>query len=96
MVLFAPMRALRGRVTGRNLGRSCHSWERTMARQFRTSCDWPHIPQPGLTTALDPRAERISGQAASVMATGGKPTFGLGDCFTGRAQRAEPGEKLRR
>ena len=45
MVLFTTILALRGRVTGRNLSRYCNYSERTMARQFRESFDWPDFHQ---------------------------------------------------
>ncbi len=43
MVLFATILALRERVTGRNLSRYCDYSERTIARQFRASFDWPEF-----------------------------------------------------
>jgi len=93
-VLFATILALRGRVTGRNLSRSCEYSERTIARQFRAPCDWPDFPPRVLTTALDPRSELLSAQAASFIPKSGKPTFGLGHCFTGCAGRAERGVEI--
>ena len=48
-VLFATILALRGRVTGRNLSRYCEYSERTIARQFRASFDWPDFHQRVLT-----------------------------------------------
>ena len=39
--LFATILALRGRVNFRNLSRYCDYCERTIARQFRRSFDWP-------------------------------------------------------
>ena len=51
-VLFATILALRGRVTGRNLSRYCEYSERTIARQFRASFDWPDFHQRVMTGRL--------------------------------------------
>ena len=91
IVLFTTILALRGRVTGRNLSRYCAYSERTIARQFRATFDWPEFHHRVLMTALDLRSELISAQDASFIAKSGKPTFDLGDCFNGCAHRAEPG-----
>ena len=91
MVLFTPILALRGRVTGRNLSRYCAYSERTIARQFREPFDWPDFHHRVLTAALDPRSELISAQDASFIPKSGKQTFGLGYFFNGCASRAEPG-----
>src|SRR5215207_9136878 len=80
-VLFATILALRGRVTMRNLSRYCEYSERTMARQFRGSFDWPNFHQRVLTAALDPRLELVSAQDASFIPKSGKHTFGLGHFF---------------
>jgi hypothetical protein len=94
MVLFATILALRGRVTGRNLGRYCDYSERTIARQFRASFDWPEFHQRVMTTVLDPGADLISVQDASFIPKSGKQTFGLGHFFNGCANRAERGLEL--
>jgi hypothetical protein len=94
MVWFTTILALRGRVTGRNLSRSCDYSERTIARQFRASFDWPEFHHRGMTTALDARSELISVQDAAFIAKSGKPTFGLGYFFNGCANRAEPGLEI--
>lgn len=94
VVLFATILALRGRVTGRNLSRYCEYSERTMARQFRASFDWPDFHQRVLTAALDPRSELISAQDASFLPKSGKQTFGLGHFFNGCASRAERGLEI--
>jgi hypothetical protein len=93
-VLFATILALRGRVTGRNLSRSCEYSERTIARQFRASFDWPDFHQRVMTRALDPRSELVSAQAASFLPKSGKHTFGLGHFFNGCASRAERGLEI--
>src|SRR3954471_5743705 len=90
-VLFATILALRGRVTGRNLSRYCDYSERTLARQFRASFDWPDFHQRVMTAALDPRSELISAQDASFIPKSGKQTFGLGHFFNGCTSRAERG-----
>jgi hypothetical protein len=54
-ILFATILALRGRVNFRNLSRYCDYCERTIARQFRRTFDWPAFHQRVLQTALDPR-----------------------------------------
>jgi len=87
MVLFATILALRGRVTGRNLSRYCDYSERTIARQFRASFDWPEFHHRMITAALDPRSELISAQDASFIPKSGKQTFGLGHFFNGGANR---------
>jgi len=93
-VLFATILALRGRVTGRNLSRYCAYSERTMARQFRTTCDWPDFHPRVMTAALDPRSELLSVQDASFIPKSGKQTFGLGHFFNGYASRAERGLEI--
>jgi hypothetical protein len=93
-VLLATILALRGRVTGRNLSRYCEYSERTMARQFRASFDWPDFPQRVRTRALDPRSELVSAQDASFLPKSGKHTFGLGPFFNGCASRAERGLEI--
>jgi IS4 transposase len=93
-VLFATILALRGRVPGRNLSRYCDYSERTMARQFRTTFDWPDFHQRVMTAALDPRSELISVQDASFIPKSGKQTFGLGHFFNGCASRAERGLEI--
>jgi hypothetical protein len=94
MVLFATILALRGRVTGRNLSRYCDYSERTIARQFRTSFDWPEFHQRVLMAALEPRAEVISVQDASFIPKSGKQTFGLGHFFNSCASRAARGLEI--
>ena len=93
-VLFATILALRGRVTGRNLSRSWEYAERTMARQFRASFDWPDFHQRVRTLALAPRSELVSAQDASFIPQSGKHTFGLGHFFNGCASRAERGLEI--
>jgi hypothetical protein len=93
-VLFATILALRGRVTGRNLSRYCDYSERTIARQFRVSFEWPEFHQRVMTTVLDPGAELISVQDASFLPKSGKQTFGLGHFFNGCTNRAERGLEL--
>ena len=93
-VLFATILALRGRVTGRNLSRYCQYSERTMARQFRATFDWPDFHQRVMTEALDPRSELVSAQDASFIPKSGKYTFGLGHFFNGCASRAERGLEI--
>jgi hypothetical protein len=93
-VLFATILALRGRVTCRNLSRYCQYSERTIARQFRATFDWPDFHQRVMTAALDPRAELISAQDASFLPKSGKQTFGLGHFFNGCASRAERGLEI--
>src|ERR1700750_2622391 len=78
MVLFTTILALRGRVTGRNLSRYSDYSERTIARQFRATFDWPEFHQRVMTTALDPCSALISVQDASFIPKSGKLTFGLG------------------
>ena len=94
IVLFATILALRGRVTGRNLSRYCDYSERTIARQFRASFDWPEFHHRMITAALDPRSELISAQDASFIPKSGKQTFGLGHFFNGCANRAEQGLEI--
>jgi hypothetical protein len=94
VVLFTTILALRGRVTFRNLSRYCGYPERTLARQFRRSLDWPAFPQRVMTAALDPRSELLSVQDASFIPKSGKQTFGLGHFFNGCANRAERGLEI--
>src|SRR5215813_10430438 len=93
-VLFATILALRGRVTCRNLSRYCKYSERTLARQFRTTFDWPDFHQRVMTAALEPHSELISVQDASFIPKSGKQTFGLGHFFNGCANRAERGLQI--
>jgi IS4 transposase len=93
-MLFATILALRGRVTGRNLSRYCEYSERTLARQFRASFDWPDFPPRVLTLALDPHSALISAQDASCIPKSGKQTFGRGPFFNGCATRAERGLEI--
>jgi hypothetical protein len=93
-VLFATILALRGRVTCRNLSRYGDYSERTMARQFRASFDWPDFHQRVLRATLDPCTELISAQDASFIPKSGKQTFGLGYFFNGCANRAERGLEI--
>jgi hypothetical protein len=44
-ILFATILTLRGRVNSRNLSRYCDYCERTIARQFRHTFDWPDFHQ---------------------------------------------------
>jgi hypothetical protein len=60
VMLFSTILALRGRVNFHHLSRCCGDSERTIARQFRRSFDWPDFHQRVSTTALDPQAEVIS------------------------------------
>src|SRR5215468_5508183 len=92
--LFVTILVLRGRVTFRNLSRSCDYAERTIARQFRKPFDWPDFHQRVLLTALDPRSELISAHDASFLPKSGKQTFGLGHFFNGCASRAERGLEI--
>lgn len=94
LVLFTTILALRGRVTGRNLSRYCAYSERTIARQFRETFDWPEFHQRVITAALDPCSELISVQDASFIPKSGKQTFGLGPFFNGCANRAERGLEI--
>jgi hypothetical protein len=93
-VLFATILALRGRVTGRNLSRYCDYSERTIARQFRETFDWPEFHQRVMLAALDACSELISVQDASFIPKSGKQTFGLGHFFNGCANRAEKGLEI--
>jgi hypothetical protein len=93
-VLFTTILALRGRVTGRNLSRYCDYSERTIARQFRASFDWPEFHQGVMMAVLDLGSELISVQDASFIPKSGKQTFGLGHFFNGCANRAERGLEL--
>jgi hypothetical protein len=93
-MLFATILALRGRVTGRNLSRYCEYSERTIARQFRATCDWPDFHQRVMRLALEPHSELISAQDASFIPKSGKQTFGLGHFFNGCANRAERGLEI--
>ena len=55
---------LGGRVNCRNLSRYCAYSERTIARQFRRTFDWPTFHQHVIQTALAPEAEVIAAQDA--------------------------------
>src|SRR4029450_272469 len=92
--LFFTILVLRGRVTSRTLSRYCDYAERTIARQFWKSFDWPDFHQRVLMTALDPRSELISAHDASFIPKSGKPTLGLGHFFNGCANRAERGLEI--
>jgi DDE superfamily endonuclease len=94
VLLFSTILALRGRVNFRNLSRYCDDSERTIARQFRRSFDWPDFHQRVMTTALHLQAEVISAQDASFIPKSGKQTFGLGHFFNGCAGRAERGLEI--
>ena len=94
VMLFSTILALRGRVNFRHLSRYCDYSERTIARQFRRSFDWPDFHQRVITTALDPQAEVISAQDASFIPKSGRQTFGLGHFFNGCAGRAERGLEI--
>jgi hypothetical protein len=94
VMLFSTILALRGRVNFRNLSRYGDYSERTIARQFRRSFDWPAFHQRIITTALDPQAKVISAQDASFIPKSGKQTFGLGHFFNGCAGRAERGLEI--
>jgi hypothetical protein len=93
-VLFTTVLALRGRVSGRNLSRYCAYSERTIARQFRASFNWPEFHHRVMTAALEPTSELISVQDASFIPKRGKQTFGLGHFFNGCANRAERGLEI--
>jgi hypothetical protein len=92
--LFATILALRGRVNFRNLSRYCDYSERTIARQFRRSFDWPAFHQHVLATAISPLSELLSVQDASFIPKSGKQTFGLGHFFNGCTSRAERGLEI--
>src|SRR5881275_318599 len=92
--LFVTILVLRGRVNFRNLSRYCNYSERTIARQFRASFNWPDFHQRVINTALSPQAELISAQDASFIPKSGKKTFGLGHFFNGCASRAERGLEI--
>jgi len=94
VMVFATILALGGRVTGRNLSRYCDYSERTSARQFRASCDWPDFHERVLTATRDPRSEGLSVQDASFIPKSGKQTFGLGHFFNGCANRADRGLEI--
>jgi DDE superfamily endonuclease len=92
--LFVTILVLRGRVNFRNLSRYCDYSERTIARQFRESFDWPDFHQRVLMTAVDPRSELVSAHDASFIPKSGQQTFGLGHFFNGCASRAERGLEI--
>jgi hypothetical protein len=94
VMLFSTILALRGRVNFRHLSRYCDDSERTIARQFRRSFDWPDFHQRVITTALDPQAEVISVQDASFIPKSGTQTFGLGHFFNSCAGHAERGLEI--
>ena len=94
VMLFATILVVRGRITFRNLSRYCDYSERTIARQFRASFDWPEFHQHVLTAALGPGSDLISAQDASFIPKSGKQTFGLGHFFNGCANRAERGLEI--
>jgi DDE superfamily endonuclease len=93
-MLFSTILALRGRVNFRNLSRYCAYSERTIARQFRRTFDWPTFHQHVIQTALAPEAEVIAAQAASFIPKSGKQTFGLGHFFNGCPSRPERGLEI--
>src|SRR5215510_14380019 len=93
-MLFATILALRGRVTFRNLSRYCAYSERTLARQFRASFDWPDFHERIMTAPLDPRSELLSAQDASFIPKSVNQTFGLGHFINGCADRAERGLEI--
>ena len=74
--------------------RYCEYSARTIARQFRTSFEWPDFHQRVLNTVLAPGSELLSAQDASFIPKRGKPTFGLGHFFNGCANRAERGLEI--
>ena len=78
----------------RNLSRYCDYSERTIARQFRESFDWPDFHQLVMRAALDPLSELVSAHDASFIPKSGKQTFGLGHFFNGSASRAERGLEI--
>ena len=86
--------ALGGRVNCRNLSRYCAYSERTIARQFRRTFDWPTFHQHVIQTALAPEAEVIAAQDASFIPKSGKQTFGLGHFFNGCTSRPERGLEI--
>src|SRR5262250_647428 len=92
--LFVTILVLRGRVNFRNLSRYCDYCERTIARQFRRTFDWPDFHPRVLLMALDPHSELLSAQDASFLPKSGKQTFGLGRFFNGCAGRAERGLEI--
>ena len=93
-MLFSTIVALRGRGNFRNLSRYCAYAERTIARQFRRTFDWPTLHQHVLQTALAPEAEVIAAQDASFIPKSGKQTFGLGHFFNGCTSRPERGLEI--
>src|SRR4029450_4693734 len=93
-MLVSTVLARAGRVTGRNLSRYCNYSERTIARQFRASFEWPDFHERVLTAALDSRSELLSAQDASFIPKSGKQTYGLGYFFNGCANRAERGLEI--
>jgi hypothetical protein len=92
--LFATILALRGHVNFRNLSRYCDYSERTIARQFRRSFDWPIFHQQVMATVISPLSEVISAQDASFIPKSGKQTFGLGHFFNGCTSRPERGLEI--
>lgn len=92
--LLATILVVRGRINFRNLSRYCIYSERTIARQFRASFDWPAFHQHVLTAALPAGADLISAQDASFIPKSGKQTFGLGHFFNGCTNRAERGLEI--
>src|SRR4029450_2154966 len=93
-MLVSTVLARAGRVTGRNLSRYCAYSERTIARQFRASFEWPEFHQRVMMTVLEPCTELISVQDASFIPKSGKQTCGLGQFFNGCANRAERGLEI--
>jgi hypothetical protein len=91
---FITILVLRGRVTFRNLSRSCDDSARTIARQFRAPFAWPAFPQRVLLPALDPCSDLVSAHDASFIPKSGKQTCGLGHFFNGGARRAERGLEM--
>src|SRR4030095_12389922 len=74
--------------------RYCNYSERTIARQFRCSFDWPDFHQGVMAQALKPDSVLISVQDASFIPKSGKQTFGLGYFFNGCNSRPERGLEI--
>jgi IS4 transposase len=92
--LFATILALRGRVNFRNLSRYCDYSERTLARQFQHTFDWPDFHQRVIKLALEETAELLSVQDASFIPKSGQQTFGLGYFFNSCHSRPERGLEI--
>lgn len=85
---------MRGRVNFRNLSRYCEYSERTIARQYRASFNWPDFHQKVINAVQSTPTEMLSVQDASFIPKSGKKTFGLGRFFNGCASRAERGLEI--